>query len=61
MGGNSESEGRVEVCAFGEFGTVCDDRWDENDATVACRQFFNQQAFEAGEYCIYIISQAPLN
>ena len=41
--GPNRSEGRVEVCARTfmnvlRWGTVCSDRWDKNDATVACRQ-----------------------
>ena len=38
VGGTNDMEGRVEVCANGNYGTVCDDFWGTPDAMVVCRQ-----------------------
>ena len=38
LAGGNESFGRVEICADGMFGSVCDDEWDDRDAQVVCNQ-----------------------
>ena len=34
----SFSSGRLEIYINGQWGTICDDHFDQTDATVACKQ-----------------------
>ena len=38
VGGDTEYEGRVEVCYGSVWGSVCPSSWDSNDAKIVCRQ-----------------------
>ena len=37
-GGANPREGRVEMCYYNQWGTVCDDQWGYNDGKVVCKQ-----------------------
>ena len=37
-GSSLANEGRVEICQSGQWKTVCDNNWSENEARVVCRQ-----------------------
>ena len=38
VGGRNEHEGRVDVCDGGQWKSVCDRMWGEEEAKVVCRQ-----------------------
>ncbi|XP_033640866.1 uncharacterized protein LOC117301092 [Asterias rubens] len=60
VGGNSTSEGRVELLYDDEWGTICDDGWDQRHSTVVCRFLgykgaeFTRVQFGPGSGSIYL-------
>ena len=59
--GGTLSAGRVEVFYDGQWGTVCDDAWDINDANVVCRQLgFSQLASQAQGSAYYGQGSGPI-
>ena len=51
--GDSVMEGRVEIYHAGQWGSVCDDGWDINDAMVVCRQLGYAQAIGAPAFAVF--------
>ncbi len=50
--------GRLDVCINNAWGTVCDDRFNSLDATVACTQLegFNSSGKQANSFGIVIVT-----
>ena len=51
VNGRLNSEGRVEICFNGRWGTICDDLWGPEEARVVCRQ---QGFIPDGKHILYI-------
>ena len=54
------SSGRLQVSYFGEWGTVCSDRWDIDDANVACRWLGYDGAYAAKTMASYGEGSGPI-
>ena len=50
MNGSTASEGRVEICYAGIWGSVCDSGWDNWDAAIVCMQLGFQGASKVANY-----------
>ena len=50
VGGANNSEGRIEVCFDGMWGSICDNFWTQSDADIACKQLGFAAAGECSMY-----------
>ena len=59
-GGSGEHEGRVEIKVGDEWGTICDNSWDLNDAHVICRTIGYEQAVRSLEGAYFGQGTGPI-
>lgn len=61
MGGDTKLEGRVEVCIGGRWGTICDDLWGTEEASVVCSQLgFSREGAIARDRAFYGQGSGPI-
>ena len=61
MGGSNQYSGRVEVYVQDQWGTICDDLWNQLDAEVVCRQLgFSASGAVATGLAVYGQGTGPI-
>ncbi|XP_075072788.1 neurotrypsin-like isoform X2 [Mixophyes fleayi] len=61
MEGENTKEGRVEILLNGDWGSVCDDGWTDNDAVVVCRQLGHRGPAKARTMAYFGEGQGPIH
>ncbi|XP_051783779.1 macrophage scavenger receptor types I and II-like isoform X2 [Erpetoichthys calabaricus] len=59
-GGHNVNSGRVEVFYAGQWGTICDDRWDINDGIVICRMLGYKSALNVHPHALFGEGSGPI-
>ena len=60
VGGNTESEGHVQILRNGLWGAVCDVEWDLKDAGESDRNEFDTHfSYHLDVYCLQTLNKSP--
>ena len=59
VNGSNPHKGRVEIFLLGQWGTVCDNGWDLDDATVVCHRLGYLRAVEAPRSATFGAGSGP--